>query len=59
MRCFQTQTRGRITAERESTSGLRPDLDHGFGQELSSEQLQHGVQDVLPALPQDVAMPMG
>ncbi|TNN24216.1 hypothetical protein EYF80_065661 [Liparis tanakae] len=36
-----------------------PDLHHGFGQELGSEQLEHGVHDVLPALPQDVAVPMG
>ncbi len=35
------------------------DLDHGFGQQLGSEQLQHGVHYVLPALPQDVAVPMG
>ena len=36
-----------------------PDLHHGFGQQLGSEQLEHGVHDVLPALPQDVAVPMG
>lgn len=35
------------------------DLNHGFGQELRPEQLQHGVHYVLPALPKDVAMPMG
>lgn len=35
------------------------DLNHGFGQQLRPEQLQHGVHDVLPALPQDVTMPMG
>lgn len=35
------------------------DLNHGFGQEFGSEQLQHGVHYVLPALPQDVAVPMG
>lgn len=35
------------------------DLNHSFGQELRSEQLQHGIHDVLPALPEDVAMTMG
>lgn len=36
-----------------------PDLNHGFGQQLCPEQLQHGLHDVLPALSQDVAVPMG
>lgn len=35
------------------------DLEHGFGQQLGSEQLQHRLHDVLPALPQDVAVAMG
>lgn len=38
--------------------GRNNDLNHGFGQQFSSEQLQQRVHDVLPALPQDVAMPM-
>lgn len=35
------------------------DLNHGFGQQLSPEQLQHGVHYVLPAFSEYVAMPVG
>lgn len=48
-----------LITDRMEKSVWSTDLDHGFGKELSSEQLQHGVHDVLPALPQDVAVPMG
>lgn len=34
-------------------------LHHSFGQQLSSEELQHGLHDILPTLPQDVTMTMG
>lgn len=48
-----------LITDRMERSFWSADLNHGFGQELSSEQLQHGVHYVLPAFSQYVAMPMG
>lgn len=48
-----------LITDKMENSLWNTDLNHGFGQKLRSEQLQHGVHYVLPALPEDVAMPMG
>lgn len=48
-----------LTTDNMDNGLWNTDLNHGFGQKLRSEQLQHGVHDVLPALSEDVAMPMG
>lgn len=55
----QTQSLTKCNVRVFRSSKWSTDLNHGFGEEFGSEQLQHRVHYILPALPEDVAMPMG